>query len=84
MAESQQALASLDGIARTGAGTLLPGHGEPWRGGAEAGYRTAARRTTSLPEQRYLEQRAVRIGKDEHASATSTEVDRARHDRQKG
>jgi RNA polymerase sigma factor (sigma-70 family) len=29
--------------------------------GARAGYRTAARRTTSLPEQRYLEARAARL-----------------------
>ena len=28
---------------------------------ARAGYRTAARRTTSLPEQRYLEARAARL-----------------------
>ena len=30
---------------------------------ARAGYRTAARRTTSLPEQRYLEGRAARLAK---------------------
>ena len=30
---------------------------------ARAGYRTAARRTTSLPEQRYLEARAARLAK---------------------
>jgi predicted RNA polymerase sigma factor len=29
--------------------------------GARNGYRTAARRTTSLPEQRYLEGRAARL-----------------------
>ena len=29
---------------------------------ARAGYRAAARRTTSLPEQRYLEARAARLG----------------------
>ena len=34
-ADSERALASLERIARSGAGTLLPGHGEPWRGGAE-------------------------------------------------
>ena len=34
-ADSERSLASLERIARTGAGTLLPGHGEPWRGGAE-------------------------------------------------
>jgi hypothetical protein len=28
---------------------------------AAAGYRAAARRTTSLPEQRYLEARAARL-----------------------
>jgi hypothetical protein len=28
---------------------------------ALAGYRTAARRTTSLPERRYLEARAARV-----------------------
>jgi RNA polymerase sigma factor (sigma-70 family) len=31
---------------------------------ARAGYRTAARRTTSLPEQRYLEGRAARLKED--------------------
>lgn len=35
-ADSTQALASLDAIAATGARVLLPGHGEPWRDGAEA------------------------------------------------
>ena len=34
-ADSERALASLDLLASTGAGTLLPGHGEPWTGGAE-------------------------------------------------
>src|SRR5918992_479699 len=34
-ADSERSLASLERIARTGAGTLLPGHGEPWWGGAE-------------------------------------------------
>lgn len=33
-ADSAMALASLDAIARTGATTVLPGHGEVWRGGA--------------------------------------------------
>lgn len=33
-ADSAMALASLDAIARTGASTVLPGHGEVWRGGA--------------------------------------------------
>lgn len=32
--DADQALASLDRIAATGAGTLLPGHGDPWTGGA--------------------------------------------------
>jgi hypothetical protein len=30
-------------------------------GAARAGYRAAARRTTSLPERRYLEARAARL-----------------------
>ena len=34
-ADSERALASLERIARTDAGTLLPGHGEPWRAGSE-------------------------------------------------
>jgi glyoxylase-like metal-dependent hydrolase (beta-lactamase superfamily II) len=34
-ADADQALASLDRIAATGAGTLLPGHGDPWTGGAQ-------------------------------------------------
>ena len=34
-ADSERALVSLERIAKTDAGTLLPGHGEPWRGGAE-------------------------------------------------
>jgi len=34
-ADSAQALASLDVLAATGAGTLLPGHGHPWADGAE-------------------------------------------------
>lgn len=33
-ASSEQALRSLDAIAATGAGTLLPGHGDPWVDGA--------------------------------------------------
>lgn len=32
-ADSDQALASLDALAATGAGVVLPGHGEPWRAG---------------------------------------------------
>jgi predicted RNA polymerase sigma factor len=31
------------------------------RAAARAGYQTAARRTTSLPERRYLESRAARL-----------------------
>jgi glyoxylase-like metal-dependent hydrolase (beta-lactamase superfamily II) len=34
-AYSDQALASLDALAATGAGTVLTGHGEPWRHGIE-------------------------------------------------
>jgi glyoxylase-like metal-dependent hydrolase (beta-lactamase superfamily II) len=40
-ADSERALASLDRLAETGAGTLLPGHGEPWTGGAESAVREA-------------------------------------------
>jgi glyoxylase-like metal-dependent hydrolase (beta-lactamase superfamily II) len=40
-ADAAQALASLDRIAATGAGTLLPGHGEPWTGGADEAARLA-------------------------------------------
>jgi glyoxylase-like metal-dependent hydrolase (beta-lactamase superfamily II) len=35
-ADSQRALASLDALSETGAQTVLTGHGEPWRDGAEA------------------------------------------------
>jgi glyoxylase-like metal-dependent hydrolase (beta-lactamase superfamily II) len=35
-ADSQQALQSLDALARTGARTVLTGHGEVWRDGAES------------------------------------------------
>ncbi|MDO4918675.1 MBL fold metallo-hydrolase [Kocuria sp.] len=34
-ADAQMAVASLDAIAATGATTVLPGHGDPWRLGAE-------------------------------------------------
>jgi glyoxylase-like metal-dependent hydrolase (beta-lactamase superfamily II) len=34
-ADSARALASLDAVAATGARVVLPGHGEPWRDGAE-------------------------------------------------
>ncbi|MBA2714735.1 MAG: RNA polymerase sigma factor [Rubrobacteraceae bacterium] len=47
---------------------------------ARASYRTAARRTTSLPEQRYLEGRAARAGEGEHDPVPSTETERARHE----
>jgi glyoxylase-like metal-dependent hydrolase (beta-lactamase superfamily II) len=42
-ADSERALASLDRLAETGVGTLLPGHGEPWKGGAESAVREARR-----------------------------------------
>ena len=42
-ADSARALASLERLARTGAGTLLPGHGEPWREGAEKAASEASR-----------------------------------------
>ena len=35
-ADSERALAALDALAGTGARTVLTGHGEPWREGAEA------------------------------------------------
>jgi hypothetical protein len=34
--DSRRALASLDALADTGATSVLVGHGEPWRHGAEA------------------------------------------------
>lgn len=34
-ADSAEALRSLEALARTGAGTVLPGHGEPWTEGVE-------------------------------------------------
>ena len=40
-----QALASLQRIETTGAGTLLPGHGEPWRGGVAEAVRLARERS---------------------------------------
>src|SRR4051794_5558684 len=40
-ADSRQALASLDALAATGATTLMPGHGDPWTGGAEEAARLA-------------------------------------------
>jgi glyoxylase-like metal-dependent hydrolase (beta-lactamase superfamily II) len=44
-ADSERALASLDALASTGATTVLPGHGEPWREGAAA----IAERARSAP-----------------------------------
>jgi glyoxylase-like metal-dependent hydrolase (beta-lactamase superfamily II) len=41
-ADSARALASLDRLAATGAGTVLMGHGEPWTDGAAALAREAA------------------------------------------
>lgn len=35
-ADSAQALVALDALAETGASTVLPGHGDPWRGGVES------------------------------------------------
>jgi len=35
-ADSERALRSLDVVAETGARTVLPGHGDPWRDGAAA------------------------------------------------
>jgi glyoxylase-like metal-dependent hydrolase (beta-lactamase superfamily II) len=35
-ADSRRALRVLDALAKTGAGTLLVGHGEPWTRGAAA------------------------------------------------
>jgi len=35
-ADSERNLASLSALAETGASTLLPGHGEPWRDGVES------------------------------------------------
>ena len=42
-ADSERALASLERLAGTGAGTLLPGHGEPWTDGAEQAVKEARR-----------------------------------------
>ncbi len=40
-ADSELAMASLDRLAETGAGTVLPGHGPPWTRGAEEAARAA-------------------------------------------
>jgi len=42
-ADSERALASLERLAGTGVETLLPGHGEPWTGGAERAVQEARR-----------------------------------------
>ncbi len=42
-ADSERALTSLALLANTGAGTLLPGHGDPWTGGAEGAVQEARR-----------------------------------------
>jgi glyoxylase-like metal-dependent hydrolase (beta-lactamase superfamily II) len=39
--DTATALRTLDAVAATGARTLLPGHGEPWTGGAEEAVRIA-------------------------------------------
>ena len=44
--------------------------------GARASYRTAARRTTSLPERRYLEGRAARIREGEHDHVSAAGIER--------
>ena len=41
--DSKQALASLSALAETGAGTVLPGHGEPWYDGADTAVEAALR-----------------------------------------
>jgi RNA polymerase sigma factor (sigma-70 family) len=43
--------------------------------GARASYTTAARRTASLPERRYLEGRAARIGEAEHDPVSPAGID---------
>ncbi|MFL5899160.1 MAG: MBL fold metallo-hydrolase [Solirubrobacterales bacterium] len=40
-ADSERALGSLGGLAALDAGTVLTGHGEPWRGGTEEAVRRA-------------------------------------------
>ncbi len=42
-ADSERALASLEALARTGARTVLTGHGEPWQAGAERAAEEARR-----------------------------------------
>lgn len=42
-ADSERALASLERLSGTGVGTLLPGHGEPWTGGADWAVQEARR-----------------------------------------
>lgn len=43
-ADSAQALASLDRLVATGAGTVLPGHGEPWTAGVATAVELARER----------------------------------------
>lgn len=43
-ADSRQALTSLGALAETGAGLVLPGHGEPWRDGIQAAVAEARHR----------------------------------------
>lgn len=42
-ADSERAMASLERLAGTGVGTILPGHGEPWTGGAGRAVQEARR-----------------------------------------
>ncbi len=39
--DSSQALSSLGGLQRTGAGTVWPGHGDPWSGGVDTAVEAA-------------------------------------------
>nr|WP_201469913.1 MBL fold metallo-hydrolase [Microbacterium hydrocarbonoxydans] len=43
-ADAERALSSLDALAQTSARLVLPGHGRPWRDGAERAVQQAARR----------------------------------------
>jgi hypothetical protein len=45
--DSNRNLSSLDALAKTGARTVLVGHGEPWREGAEAAVSLAREAGTS-------------------------------------
>ena len=46
LADSAQNLATLGGIAETGADRLFPGHGKPWHGPAEEAVAIARRNGT--------------------------------------